>query len=70
MNSLKLSLQASVSYVLEKNPKAVTLFSLIGQMPGGVTIECLVEIWGSDWYNYITDLENAQLVHRKVEDNN
>lgn len=69
LNSLKLSLQTSVSYILEKKPKAVTLFSLIGQMPGGVTKECLIEIWGADWYYYIPDLMEAQLVHLKTEDN-
>lgn len=64
---LKESLLNSVSYVTKKNPKAREMFSLIGQMPGGATIECLNEIWGRDWYDKIVELEEAQLVQLKTE---
>jgi hypothetical protein len=42
---LQFSVQASVNYMLEKNPGAVKLFCLIGMMPGGLTQEALIKLW-------------------------
>lgn len=59
INSLKNSLLTSIQHMLQRNPKAITLFALIGLMPGGVTEIILSAIWGPDWYSYIADLMEA-----------
>ena len=59
LNSLTMSLQASINNIIKKKPKAIDMFSLIGLMPGGVSQESLSKIWGSDWYSYIPYLMEA-----------
>ena len=54
--------------MLKKSPKAVELFCLIGLMPGGVTQDDLKELWNrekQDWFGFIQELINAQLVQKK-----
>ncbi len=58
--------------MLKKSPKAVELFCLIGLMPGGVTQEDLKELWDKekqDWFGFIQELINAQLVQKKSYSN-
>ena len=66
---LKLSLDTSIKSMINKNPKAVELFCLIGLMPGGVTEKDLNVLWGSDWYGYISILMGAQLALKKTNSN-
>ena len=49
---LKRSFEASLQFMLTKDPKAIELFCLIGLMPGGVTKDCLDKIWGDGWFGY------------------
>lgn len=59
LNALTLSMQASVNFIINKQPKAIDLFSLIGLLPGGVSKDSLTKIWGPDWYNYMAHLMEA-----------
>lgn len=61
-------MQASVNFIIKKQPKAIDLFSLIGLLPGGVSKDSLTKIWGPDWYNYMAHLMEAQLIQMKNKD--
>jgi hypothetical protein len=66
-----MSIEASISFLLEKNPDAVRLFCLIGMMPGGLQNYDLSELWPKDdWYgHHLNKLIDSSLVQRKAEIN-
>jgi len=62
LRSLKLTLETSVKSMLNKNPKAINLWCLLGLLPGGLTEADMEKLWGSDWFGHIADLLAASLI--------
>ena len=68
LNSLKVSLDASVNNLRKTSKKAFELLCLLGNLPGGITEDDLTILWGSDdWVTPIGYLRSAYLLVEKIE---
>lgn len=71
IDSLKVSLDASIQYVRSIQPQAVDLFCLLGLLPGGVTERDLNHLWhekdDKEWYLLVTTLKNYSLLVERIE---
>ena len=73
VNSLKVSMDASVQYVRSTQPQAIDLFCLLGMMPGGATQKDLTQLWGQmpgrdrEWEFLTQILKKYSLLVDKIE---
>lgn len=65
MNSMKISLDLSLSYAKEKDLDAVRLFGLLGLLPGGIEELDLDVIWGNTWIHHASVLFRFSLIVKK-----
>ena len=63
--SLRLSLEASILILEKEDKKALQFFFMIGLLPGGVSDEELIEIWGENWQQMAEKLESVSLLSIK-----
>ena len=71
IDSLKVSLDASVQHVRKQSEAAIELFCLLGLLPGGVTEPQLSELWaGADWLVLAEMLRKASLLMERLETHN
>ena len=69
MDSLKVTLDASVQHVRSFEPQAIDLFCLIGMLPAGATEQELLELWtgqGKDIYHLLQVLLKYSLIVDKT----
>lgn len=63
--SLRLSLEASILILEKEDKEALQFFFMIGLLPGGVSDEELIEIWGENWQQMAEKLESVSLLSIK-----
>eukprot|EP00753_Platysulcus_tardus_P008992 PLAT175.5.p1 GENE.PLAT175.5~~PLAT175.5.p1 ORF type:complete len:1597 (+),score=689.47 PLAT175.5:1104-5894(+) len=65
VNTLVISLDASLEHLRRRQPQAVTLFALLGILPGGALGSDLQDIWGDGWRDLADMLVRNCLIERR-----
>ena len=63
--SLRLSLEASIKILEKEDKEGLSFFFFIGMLPGGVTEEELLELWGDCYKKHLENLQNLSLISCK-----
>lgn len=68
-NSLRVSLELSISRIRDKDPKVLDLFGLIGLLPSGANKVEITQMWGDNSWKPLKDIlvRFSLLIHKSGE---